>query len=566
MSDQLISKLEHTSLPVEKSVNKPVLPSSETVPLGSKEQEIIKRIAKDGDEDEVIKDIAMGTSEHTTDTQTQPEKPNIFKKDARELLFQLGQGYYSAEAEAIIKEVGYDEVKVRLRLEQMARDNPEDYRYFLNTLRSNFRKSEVDVEDTFSLFDSSHPQDLSHEQRKQVIQQKIFKIDSESNPETAVKEIHDVFPSGNYLVHGTSVEGALAIISDGSIKSLAERNKGGKQNKGQGGYAGVSFSYDGIGAIPGTAKHMVAFITSPETVLDGSTKFTVPYLAAANELQLVPLAYKKDDVAQVEAQSEFMGITPESIMGDTGFIADFDNLEESVKSGKGNSSVERDLAKLKAGEIKIEDIQSQYRYENDELIVNPAVNEGEISAGIIYVDFLLKYTEAGRALGKSLLDVTPQDLLNLNSATFEDTRAVIKKISQKSTEIDGYGGVSIPIEQLIMLVPDTDLNNWINSLARVSRLPKAIITYPHLEGPNIPNWKLPEGHREKAEEIISGALAQAKVPNPSLPYDKVLGKPQTEGDLRGKTIKYINWDTVKNSNDIVRGADNKPTLISSSLE
>jgi hypothetical protein len=484
-------------------------------------------------------------------------------KDGKELLYQLSESCLRQEAEDIVNEVGYDDEKIKLKFEQFAKDKPRDYDLLLYVLKRDLRSQEKEFKEKINSFCEAFPKNESYESKKEILKNKCFFTDEENSTE-AIKEIREAFPGGNYLVHGTSTEGALAIIKDGVLKSVAEQRKKEKYARSRGGSNGISFSYDGVGAIPGTPRHMVAFLSSPEMCLDEKTKLVVPYLAAENELQLVSRNYDREKNSQISAQCDFFGLS--SLMGQ-GVISDYIDLEESLKNETKDSPVEKDLDRIKSGELNMESFQNLYTYENNVLNIDPSINEMNISPGLIYADFLLRYTKEGIKLGKNLKNITAKELYALRKNTPGKQDELIFDMLDKDKELDkDETGISIKLEDQVLLVPDRDCEKWLDVLARIDHVPKAIMVYSHINGPRVPNWKLPEGHKEKAQQVIEKVLEKADIQISSVPFEQILGKDKTPEDFTGKTIKYLKWKTVSQTNEMIKNSDGKIEILLNKTE
>ena len=117
--------------------------------------------------------------------------------------------------------------------------NPDDYKHFIRALRESIKKNEIEVNEAFNGFLQSNPETKEIKARRLELETRVVRK-GEVSPERT-EEIRELFPSGNYLVHGTSVEGALSIAgdSDGAIKSVAEIHKSNEKFKGKGGFVGI---------------------------------------------------------------------------------------------------------------------------------------------------------------------------------------------------------------------------------------------------------------------------------------------------------------------------------------
>jgi len=478
---------------------------------------------------------------------------NLVPKGSRELLGQLTNTHRTQEAEKVAKEVGYDEQRVRQSLTDMANSDPDEYGHFVYALRKDIQSNEAQVAESFSKFSVEHPETAESQARKEELKKRVISLGDETViGEELSQGLRDVFPSGNYLVHGTSVEGGLALAADkdGKLKSVAEIRKTDEKFKGKAGFMGVSFSYDGVGALPGTWRHMTMFVTSPELALkEVDKKLVVPYYAANKELQLVGSSYDRNVATYVDSTMDFLGLS--NIMGNKGVIHDFIELETPYNTTAGDTPIERDIKRLKADEIKPEDISGQYEVVEGKFKINPSAMEGQISEGTIWADYLLRYSEEGRKLGKTLADVTPQELVELHIKTKEDVREIVRDVERVADVMTEGSAAAVDIEDTVMFIPRGDVDKWLDVFSRTGKAPRAFVTFSPTEGPKVPNWKTPEGEWDKAENVVNGLMQKIGVGQPTLPFSEVMGKEVTEADLTGNYIKRVNWDVVKKSSDLV---------------
>lgn len=476
----------------------------------------------------------------------------ITQKGSRELLGQLVNSHYTKEANQVIGEVGYDDGRVREKLTDMVTQSPEDYHYFLYALRKGIRQGEEEFTEDIDQFLKDHPATEAAVLRKTELSQRVLMIDEHTDQESLKQSVIEMFPSGNYLVHGTSVKGCLSIANDseGLLKSIAEQGKTVDKAKGKGGLMGISFSFDGVRALPGTWRHMCMFVTSPEVALKGGDKkLVVPYYAADHELQLVGASYSLDIATHIDATLDFFGF--KNLFLGSGVIHDIAEIEHPYNCEPGDSPIEKDVKLLKSGQLTEEKITSQYRVVDNMFIVDPSAMEGDISEGTIWLDYLIKNTDEGRAINKPLSEFTKQDISGLFEATKGHVRTIIRRAEQEADNIIDNSAVVIPIEDAILFVPKSDLNKWLDVFSRVNYAPKVIVPFSPAEGPRVPNWRLPEGDYDKAEKVVNRCLQSAGVPEPTLSFDQVLEKPLESDDMLGQSIKHVKWGVVSKSKEMV---------------
>lgn len=129
--------------------------------------------------------------------------------------------------------------------------------------------------------------------------------------------LKDEFPDGNYVFHGTSLDSAKKIIESGFLGNAASINDG---NVGRNsGYEGISWSMNGIDALPGEEGHIVGFIASPEDVLGDDTKLVIPSRPAPYEMLQISEEIETEDFFEARIQDELLndraiGVTVNSLV------------------------------------------------------------------------------------------------------------------------------------------------------------------------------------------------------------------------------------------------------------
>lgn len=131
-----------------------------------------------------------------------------------------------------------------------------------------------------------------NQELESAIAKTIIKLGGRLHPEQE-QILRENFPSGNFLLHTAGVKEVILIIESGHILSSLEVARKMKVPWGQGGQEGISFNLNNIRVLTGDARHFVAFIVDPMTILSDKTKLSLPEYAAKHEVQLVPRSYKR---------------------------------------------------------------------------------------------------------------------------------------------------------------------------------------------------------------------------------------------------------------------------------
>src|SRR3990167_10672193 len=119
----------------------------------------------------------------------------IKPKDSRELVGQLSQTYHSKEADEVVGQAGYDNEKVKQRLQEFNDNNTDGYKFFVDSLRRSLRENEEQVSKAFNGFLSANPENAETQAKRGELEARVVRK-GEVSPETA-QEIKELFPSGN---------------------------------------------------------------------------------------------------------------------------------------------------------------------------------------------------------------------------------------------------------------------------------------------------------------------------------------------------------------------------------
>ncbi len=489
-----------------------------------------------------------------TETPAFSTKERIWKKDAIDLIGQLKFSGHVSDAKGVVKAVGYDDGRVRKELEKLTSSAPQRYFPFVESLKAAIGENDNEVKENFDQFLTSHPEMNETRARRLELEKRVIKDGTPTQEQS--REVKNLFVSGNFLEHSSSVRGAIAIAGDPdvAIKSPEEIRKVSPEFKGQGGVWGISFGFNGVDAMPGTWRHMVIFVTSPEAAMVDGKKSIVPYRANPKELQMVGAGYDRDLAIYAEATFDFLEIR--NSLDRDGVKDDFSELEKPIVYEKGKSPIELDLTRLKEGALTPDEVASRYQVVEGQLVVNPDVNEQELSLGLVFADFLLKHTPEGRSLGKDLVETTPQELLEVYRKTTYKIKEIEDQVAKASETLKSSMAVSLGVEKTVMFVPEEDVDKWLDVFARVDKAPAAFVTFTPPDVPKVPNWTFPEGHKAKAESSITSLLKNSGVPAPSISYASVLGKDMDRKDIIHENMGtgYLKWGVVAGAKELVLSA------------
>ena len=184
---------------------------------------------------------------------------------------------------------------------------------YLAEVRRNRKNNEAEISSQFGDFIEKHPLDPEDEKAKiKELRDKCVVIDNAGKGVLAGE-----FQGGNFLFHGTRVEQAISILDSGGLVSrhtliereeesaeAEEREKSHVRNNS--GYEGISWNFNEITAMPADRYHIVGFVTSPDTVLEGGHQLAIPSRPAPNELILINEEIDGKKYYEAKTQSELM--------------------------------------------------------------------------------------------------------------------------------------------------------------------------------------------------------------------------------------------------------------------
>lgn len=148
--------------------------------------------------------------------------------------------------------------------------------------------------------------ELTDEEEAQVeaLREKVIDM-----TEVAPGALAEEFPSGNYLYHGSTVPKIEKIFQTGGLKNgvaLVEDDSGISALSLNSGFEGLSWSMNGIDALPGTRGHMAGFLSAPENLL-GDNRLVVPSRPAPYEVLQVGNKIDPQELYATKNQLETWG-------------------------------------------------------------------------------------------------------------------------------------------------------------------------------------------------------------------------------------------------------------------
>ena len=361
------------------------------------------------------------------------------------------------------------------------------------------------------------------------------------------------FTSGVYLFHGTKVDNARAIMGSGAImnadalyeqkiedtrsrlktegKSEEEIQQALKivnvsRNSGQ---EGISWSSNGIDALPGEAGHIVGFVAAPELVL-GNDKLVVPSRPAPYELLQVSSDVDTKKFFETKKQYEVWGYKDvallESASVDSGLMfLRKSNLEAKKAEGEQNSLLTKSFMDefAKKGGLPAEELRKHFRIMEDgrvrvdEQLHQQKFDENYLPPGVVWVQAMLdkglfdinKFDNTGlqglnldgmgvNEIIEKTYDIELLTLYMLNEA-WKESKRYLKEYEE---ELDKIQPVKVPVESMYLVTNRKDLEMWMDEMERTGHYPKGVLLYDEekVVTPNFASEKKGD-HTELADEI-----------------------------------------------------------------
>lgn len=330
---------------------------------------------------------------------------------------------------------------------------------------------------------------------EEVIAERVSKLrevcfDAHS-PETSEK-IREDFPTGNFLFHGTNVTGMVNVIDSGNLsnyKRLQEEEKRKAETEGRkpnypprnSGYEGISWSFNQVDALPGTRYHLAGFLTSPEQATTKGDQLSIPSRPAPYELLQVGGELDSNLYFELKTQQEIFG----PAIYDSNIVSNLVYFEMGL-SGQRESAIGNFLK----GEVGISELEnllrSKFSLNEDgtmEFYPDLIQQRGEIiPPALVWIQGLI---DSGRIKNvpefegcKNVYDV----LGKFNSETYKsllkESKKDIKKIEDRLDRFEeNISEVSIQVSEMYLVIPESDLENYLRLLAIKGIKPKGIIVY-----------------------------------------------------------------------------------------
>jgi hypothetical protein len=299
---------------------------------------------------------------------------------------------------------------------------------------------------------------------------------------------HD-FPSGNFLYHGAGTDQLVKIIDSGVLvnaKALYEREDQAAQAEGReagmvsrnSGYEGISWSMNGIDALPGDRYHMAGFVAAPEAVLPDGAQLAIPKRPSPNEVILLDGTIDANLYYEVNTQVElYEAHSRNSVLGGL--------LELAIgQTMDGETPQLKKLApKLESDPELEQSLKGGYETTVDNAIVlSPDLlsaedTEGELPVAAVWLQALVDTDRLestvfrGMNTSEVINAVNDENIQQLYNELHKDVDAVSGRLESEP------GNVEVPVENMYFVAPRKDAEAWLKVIARSQHKPAGIMLY-----------------------------------------------------------------------------------------
>lgn len=335
-------------------------------------------------------------------------------------------------------------------------------------------------------------------------------------------KLREDFVSGIYLFHGAKVEQIEKILKSGELLNAGElydrmlsakRSELEAEGKSKeeiqselkrisfarnSGQEGISWSVNGIDALPGTRGHLAGFVAAPEDVLSDN-KLVMPSRPAPYELLQVSDELETKAFFEIKKQNDVWGYKQASMFETASVDSGLMRLIMAAKYERENPGIGEDdfkrklfhpllLSFVERGGVSAEELRTKYKmHENGDVELVPDLHQQKFDEN--YIPPAAVWMQA--MIDKGMFNNTSCDGMNvmeLVQRSFEDeklpnymlywAREQGKKYEERyEAELDKAQGVALPIEKMYLVASHHDLDGWIDKMLEARHLPKGILLY-----------------------------------------------------------------------------------------
>lgn len=419
--------------------------------------------------------------------------------------------------------------------------------------------------------------DLDDETEKWEIDQLLERtIDLTTLTPTELTKLAQDFPSGNFVYHGAGTEQLVKIIDSGALvnaKALYEREDAAAKAEGReasivrrnSGFEGVSWSMNGIDALPGDRYHLAGFVGAPEVVLSDTQQFAVPSRPAPNEVLQISNAVEANKFYDAKTQLELYRNS--GVFGESNSV--FDNLSSISMWEKAENSLFQDepmLHQAKRGMFAQPGYKKQlrdlYDTQPDGVIrLNPDLlqqADNDIPVAAVWLQAAIDTERLKDTLfaGKEV----PEIIDSLNGDNTDVLFAAMRKDWQQFKDIldaadNAAEDIEVPVEAMYFVAPRKDAEIWLKIFARSQHKPAGILLY---DDKKVRLENFASSHRGDHAELTSELQSAISPDNEKyINYANVLGSEFSDDMRAGRRRHVIAERYLSDRRVIVKDANNK---------
>ena len=414
------------------------------------------------------------------------------------------------------------------------------------------------------------------------------------------------FPGGVYLFHGAPVAKLKEIFRSGAImnaealydqkkeKVRAQLESEGKSEEEiqealkktgiarNGGQEGISWSSNGIDALPGEAGHIAGFVAAPELVL-GDSKLVVPSSPAPYELLQVSDSvdsqeffkakrqydvwkYKEpapNEKASVDGGLMYLFLYNTESRNSENELSQFLNRPLVIKFAEKGGLPAEELRKhfqiLEDGHVRLDEQLHQQKFDENYLPPVAVWLQAMIDKGLFKSDsFKNTSLEGSDFEGMDVSDLIKETQNNdsLLFYTLHYARMEAKRYLEKyEEEQEKVEPVKATVESMYFVTNKKDLDMWMDEIEKSGHYPKGILLYDD-EKVVKPNFASVEkgDHAELANEIGRAVGADGDF------WQREMGMDVENLPRAGSQGQVLREDAVKNDTEI-KVVDGKLTAV-----
>ena len=323
------------------------------------------------------------------------------------------------------------------------------------------------------------------------------------------------FKSGTYLFHSATVDGIEGIFESGEILNAGEiyerklaaksaemaaegrseeeitkelRKITIKRNSGQ---EGISWSVNGIDAMPGTRGRIAGFVAAPELVL-GEDKLVIPSRPAPYELLQVSSDVNAEKLFETKKQYEMWGYKEvnlsERATVESGLIRykqNIDHGDEPDKYGLYGSHLRKmcERGGLSADELRKHfEITEDGHVKIDEDLHQQKFDEQYLPPAAVFTQALI---DQGKFNGSTL---EGKNVVEIFNACKENQKIILFILGQArqeggyyadayEAELDKAKKVGAKVEDMYFVTSHKDLDGWLKVIEKTGHSPRGILLY-----------------------------------------------------------------------------------------